>query len=54
MNDLEPESIFISALNKSNLEAFKEKTYDEVRKIHVKRFRYSHFLYDTYEDESVK
>lgn len=49
MNDLETESIFISALNKSNLEAFKEKTYDEVRKIHVKRFPYSHFLYDEYE-----
>ncbi len=49
MNDLETESIFISALNKSNLEAFKDKTYDEVRKIHVKRFPYSHFLYDEYE-----
>ena len=49
MSDLETESIFISALNKSNLEAFKDKTYDEVRKIHVKRFPYSHFLYDEYE-----
>ncbi len=49
MNDLQTESIFISALNKSNLEAFKDKTYDEVRKIHIKRFPYSHFLYDEYE-----
>jgi len=48
MNDLEKESIFISALNRQNLEAFKEKTYKEVRKIHTQRFPYSDFLYDDY------
>ncbi|MBA6156069.1 GTPase HflX [Tenacibaculum sp. S7007] len=48
MNDLEKESIFISALNKDNLDNFKEKTYDEVRKIHVQRFPYSDFLYQEY------
>ncbi len=48
MNDLEKESIFISALNKDNLENFKDKTYDEVRKIHTQRFPYSDFLYQEY------
>ncbi|CAM1361457.1 GTPase HflX [Tenacibaculum xiamenense] len=45
MNDIEKQSIFISALNKSNLEEFREKVYDEVKKIHVQRFPYNDFLY---------
>ncbi|MFD2566575.1 GTPase HflX [Pseudotenacibaculum haliotis] len=49
MNDLEKESIFISALNKDNLEAFKDKVYDEVKKIHIQRFPYNDFLYYEYE-----
>ena len=49
MSDLEKESIFISALNKDNLEAFKEKTYNEVKKIHIQRFPYNDFLYYEYE-----
>ena len=48
MNDLEKESIFISALNKDNLEAFKEKAYEAVKKIHMQRFPYNNFLYDEY------
>lgn len=49
MNDLQKESIFISALNKDNLEAFKDKTYEEVKKIHIQRFPYNDFLYYEYE-----
>lgn len=49
MSDLEKESIFISALNKDNLEAFKDKVYDEVKKIHIQRFPYNDFLYYEYE-----
>ncbi|WP_435260799.1 GTPase HflX [Tenacibaculum sp. nBUS_03] len=45
MNDLQKESIFISAINKSNLEEFKEKVYNEVKKIHIERFPYNDFLY---------
>ncbi|SEC33107.1 GTP-binding protein HflX [Tenacibaculum sp. MAR_2009_124] len=45
MNDIETQNIFISALNKSNLEEFREKVYDEVKKIHVQRFPYNDFLY---------
>lgn len=51
MNDLEKESIFISALNKDNLEAFKDKVYDEVKKIHIQRFPYNDFLYYEYDGE---
>ena len=43
-------SLFISALNKDNLEDFKKRVYDTVREIHVKRFPYNHFLYPDYED----
>ena len=51
MNDKEVESIFISALNKENLEDFKEKTYEEVKKIHIKRFPYNDFLYYEYKGD---
>ncbi|KOY51842.1 GTPase HflX [Polaribacter dokdonensis DSW-5] len=51
MNDKEVESIFISALNKENLEDFKEKTYEEVKKIHIQRFPYNDFLYYEYKEE---
>ena len=52
MNDYEVASIFISALNKKKLEEFKEKTYEEVKKIHVQRFPYNDFLYYEYKEES--
>lgn len=51
MNDSEKPSIFISALEKDNLDAFKEKTYDEVKKIHIERFPYNDFLYYEYKEE---
>ena len=37
--------LFISALNKENLKAFRERVYEETRKIHISRFPYNHFLY---------
>ncbi len=49
MNEIETTSVFLSAINKENLEEFKEKVYDEVRKIHIERFPYNNFLYDEYE-----
>lgn len=49
MNDIEQEALFISALNRKNLEDFKAKVYNEVRKIHVQRFPYNDFLYDEYD-----
>jgi GTP-binding protein HflX len=51
MNDYDVPSIFISALNKDNLEDFKETVYEEVKKIHIQRFPYSDFLYQEYDGE---
>ncbi|MFI1744960.1 MULTISPECIES: GTPase HflX [Thalassobellus] len=42
-------ALFISALNKQNLEDFKKRVYDEVREIHVTRFPYNKFLYPDYD-----
>ena len=39
------DAIFISALNKENLEEFRKTVYDTVRDIHVTRFPYNNFLY---------
>ena len=42
--------LFISALNKENLEEFRKRVYKEVREIHITRFPYNHFLYPDIED----
>ena len=47
----ENNALFISALNKQNLDEFKKRVYDEVREIHITRFPYNHFLYPDYDDE---
>ncbi len=39
------DAIFISALNKENLEEFRKVVYEKVRNIHVTRFPYNNFLY---------
>ncbi|WP_055436384.1 GTPase HflX [Lacinutrix algicola] len=49
----ENNALFISALNKKNLEDFKKRVYDEVRDIHVTRFPYNHFLYPDYDYENM-
>ena len=45
MQKIGKEVVFISALNKENLDEFRKKVYDAVRKIHVNRFPYNNFLY---------
>ena len=44
-------AVFISALKKENLEAFKKMVYEQVREIHIARFPYNDFLYQEYEEE---
>ena len=39
-------SLFISATEKQNIDAFKKMIYEEVKKIHTRRFPYNDFLYD--------
>ena len=54
MNRLGNDVLFISALNRENLQEFRKKVYEAVRKIHITRFPYNNFLYpeyDTYGEE---
>jgi GTP-binding protein HflX len=51
MNRVGNNALFISALNKKNLDVFKKRIYDEVRDIHITRFPYNHFLYPDYSEE---
>jgi GTP-binding protein HflX len=44
-------ALFISALNKENLEEFRKRIYKEVRDIHITRFPYNHFLYPEVAEE---
>jgi len=53
MNKLDDNNcLFISALNKENMEEFRAKVFEEVKKIHITRFPYNDFLYDEYTEES--
>ena len=45
ISKIENKTVFISAKNKLNLEEFKDIIYNEIRKIHIKRFPYNDFLY---------
>jgi len=50
MNQVGDKALFISAINKENLEDFKKRVYQEVREIHITRFPYNHFLYPDYDE----
>ena len=54
MNKIGENALFISAINKENLEEFKKRVYDEVRAIHITRFPYNNFLYPDYNYEEMK
>ncbi|MEK9608074.1 MAG: GTPase HflX [Flavobacteriaceae bacterium] len=45
MHRINDRALFISALNKENLQFFRERVYAETRKIHIMLFPYNHFLY---------
>ncbi|RNC88046.1 MAG: GTPase HflX [Winogradskyella sp.] len=50
MSKIGDNALFISALNKENLDEFRKRVYKEVREIHITRFPYNHFLYPDVED----
>jgi len=55
MSNVGPENaLFISAVNKENFEAFRERVYEAVREIHITRFPYNKFLYPDYKDAVEK
>jgi len=47
----EERTLFISAINKENIEEFKAKIYNAVKEIHITRFPYNDFLYTELENE---
>lgn len=51
MSRQDHQTIFISAVEKINIERFKKMVYDKVREIHTQRFPYNHFLYELPEDQ---
>ena len=51
MHKMGGNAVFISALNKDNLDEFRKMVYREVRKIHISRFPYNNFLYPEHLDD---
>ena len=51
MNRMNGDAIFISAVNKENIQEFREKVYKKVREIHITPFPYNNFLYPEVEIE---
>ena len=51
MAKMDDNCIFISAKDKSNLEDFKNMLYKKVCELHVQKYPYNDFLYQTYESE---
>jgi GTP-binding protein HflX len=45
------DALFISALNKENLDEFRKSVYHAVREIHISRFPYNNFLYPEHLDQ---
>ena len=53
MAKMEDNCLFISAREKINLEELKSVVYARVKELHVQKYPYNDFLYQTYEEEEV-
>ena len=51
-NHRQHSAVFISATEKINIQELRKLLYDEVRRIHIKRYPYNNFLFDIREDQS--
>ena len=49
MARLNENCLFISALEKQNIDEFREVVYKKVRELHVQKYPYNDFLYNTEE-----
>ena len=45
ISKMEDNTIFISALNKSNFDSLRDLLYDKVKQLRIKRYPYNNFLY---------
>ena len=50
MARLQDDCIFISAKNKQNIDALKDRLYERVKMIHIQRYPYNDFLFEQYEE----
>ena len=50
MAKLQEDCIFISAREKSNIDALKQLMYDRIKAIHIQRYPYNDFLFQNYEE----
>ena len=53
MSKLNDNCIFISAREKINLEELKTVIYNKVRELHVQKYPYNDFLYQTYDESEM-
>ena len=53
MAKLNDNCIFISAREKTNLDELKSVIYNKVREMHVQKYPYNDFLYQTYDDTDM-
>lgn len=51
MAKLNDNCLFISAKEKTNFDTLKEVVYNKVRQLHVQKYPYNDFLYQTYDEE---
>ena len=51
MAETEYSSVFISAKERTNIDSLRDIFYEEVKKIHVRRYPYNSFLYDIPDDQ---
>src|SRR5699024_488256 len=54
MNRVDGDALFISALEEENIEEFRKRVYEAVRKIHVTRYPYNDFLYPEYDEDGSR
>lgn len=52
LSKLNDDCIFLSAKENRNIDALKQLLYKKVKEIHISRFPYNDFLYQTYDDET--
>ena len=51
MADVDLNCVFISAKHKTNIAELRKTIYEEVKKIHIKRYPYNSFLYEMPENQ---
>ena len=50
MAKMQDDCVFLSAKEKKNIDELKDRLYRAVKEIHVRRYPYNDFLFQTYED----